>query len=420
MADESDFGPPAGTGPYTYSHTFSGLSDGTYTVELVTAENDGTPSGDTPRSGAAVVGGGGNGVNWETPGDWDDATTNDGSFVHASYGDHDPGRIELGYSQNAPGLVSYWPLDDATGGADDVTGTNDGTLRGSPTSTNGIGNSTAYRLNPSDSDDYVAIPDSSSLEMGDNDAVTVSMWVNKQDAQKSQTWVAMFQHSDRSYNLQFNNGNEPEFTIHDDGVWTDAGIDNGLGANQWFHLVGTYDGTELVFYRDGVRADSVCQEGAAGASGNCRGGGDMDETDEPAGIGENIDTRNGGDERTLDGKVDEIRLYDRALSDSEVKALYDTFQRGTFTTEFKTAGAALDADATSLQYDVESGPNEQVEVKVVTDSGDESDWITVPDGSGSTGVTGLSTDDDTVRLRVRLTSTVPTESPSVTRLGVTG
>jgi hypothetical protein len=419
--DEGEF-TESGTGPYTYNYDLTGLSDGSYTVELTDAESGGTASSDTPLSDTAIVGGGGSGVVWGTPSDWDATTVADGRFVHANFGDHSADRIELGYTRSESGLVSYWPLDDPTGStAVDVTGGNDGTIKGNPVSTNGIGNSTAYQLEPeSGADDYVRIPDSSSLEMGDTDTVTVSAWVNKEESQTGSNWIAIFQHSDQSYNLHFNNGNEPDFTIYD-GDYSRADIDNGVENDKWVHLVGTFDGREIAFYKNGNLADTSCQQGGGNGNGNC-GNGDIAETDEPAGIGENIEKRDDGDERLLDGKIDEVRLYDRALTASEVETLYDTFEEGTFTTTMKDAGSTLDSDTLQVQYDVDSGPDETVEVKVITESGDESDWITVPDGAGMVGVTGLSTDDDKFRLKVRLSSSasVPTESPTVRKLGVTG
>lgn len=411
----------SGSGPYTYTADVSSGTNGTFNVTLTEAKTSGTSTGDAPISQTVVVGASSD-VTWETDSDWDGVSVTEGSVVHADFGDHSKDVIEAGYSQSGSGLVGYWPLDDpGDGTATDESGNgNDGTVSGNPTTTNGIGDSDAYLLDGVD--DQIRIdthPGDTELDLDDEDTVTVSAWVNKQSAQSSKSWVAIFQHSDKSYNLQFHNGNQPEFTIYSDGEqWKSAVLGNGVGSNDWVHLVGTFDGEEIALYKNGGLEDTTCQNPHPVFSWWCRNG-EIDEATADAGIGENIDSSG----RNLHGKVDEIRVYDRALSDSEVETLYETFERTVFETNYKTTGAStgdLDVENLKLQYDVTSDSKETVQVKVIADNGDESDWVTVPDGEGSVAVSGMSTDDDRFKLRVRLDSDagVPTESPSVTKLGV--
>lgn len=412
---EADFS-ESGSGPYTYEADVSSGTDGTFTVELTTAEAGSTPSSETPLTDTAVVGGA---YTWTSSADWDGVTVEDGSVVHADFGDHAADRIEVGYNRSGSGLVGYWPLDDPSNAPDESGTGNDGTINGDPATTNGLGGSSAYMLDGSD--DYVSISDSPSLDMEDTDEVTVSLWVNKQSAQSG--WIALFQHSDVSYNLHFNDGDEPYFTIYDpdDGSYPDAQA-GAIGTNQWYHLVGTFDADnggfvsddQIQLYVDGSLVAENCQRDDFPFG--CDDG-EIAPTNEPAGIGENVDETG----RHLDGKIDEVRVYDHELSGGEVEDLHDVYtDTSTFTTAFKS-GPSLSASSLQLLYDVEQNPGETIRVKVITESGDESDWITLGnDGTGLEQVTGLPAGDDRFRLRVELTPGSTVSSPTIHELGVTG
>lgn len=71
----------------------------------------------------------------------------------------------------AAGLVSWWPLD---GDANDVVGTNHGTLYGGATFATGLAD---QAVSLDGVDDFVMVPDSPSLSFGAND-FTVALWVN--------------------------------------------------------------------------------------------------------------------------------------------------------------------------------------------------------------------------------------------------
>ena len=392
---ETDF-TVTGTGPYKYVGDVSSGKTGTFWAKMTQAEAGTAPSGDVPLNDSAIVSGE---LTWASAADWD-ATTSEEGVVHDSYGDHEDEEVSLGYKSSGSGLVGYWPLDDTSGPtAYDESGTgNDGSIQDSPVTANGIGVSDSFHFDGND--DHVSVPNDNSIELGTVDRVTVSAWVTKDSAQSG--WIAMLQHSDESYNLQFDNGNEPEFTIHDDGSWVTAQYGNSVSSNQWHHYVGTYDGTTIRFYVDGTLVDTNTV-------------GDMDETNLPLGIAENLDASG----RHLDGKMDEIRLYDRALSASEVSQLYQTPTQGTLTTNAKVhSGGARDVSNLQLQYDVQNASGETVRVRVHTAAGETSDWISVPGGTGSVAVTGLTVDTDEFWLEVDLGSNLPTHSPVVHKLAL--
>jgi hypothetical protein len=391
----------SGSGPYTYTADVISGTDGLVSANLTAAQTDtGEPVAGFPHDDSLLVATDGDYL-WTDSGDWDNATSSDG-VVHASYGNRDPDELELGYTTNDTGLVAYYPLDD-TGVAPDESGhgdDNDGTVEGNPSESVGIFGSGAYALDGND--DYVRIDDSASLEMSDTDEVTVSAWV-KLDAIQS-GWRAIFQHSDTSYNLQLADGKDPEFTIYD-GTWYSAAAGFSLSPDSWYHLVGTFDGNTAKLYVDGTEVDDESgPDEIDSASG----------TD--AGLGENVDAPG----RHLDGSIDELRVYDRALDAGDVADLYDSTSTGTLTTGWKN-GTSVDFDDAEIEYDIDKLPAETVEVTVYANRSntETSDTLTLSDGAGSREVDGLSGGSaDEYRLEIRLESPLPDSSPTIRTLEV--
>jgi hypothetical protein len=78
-----------------------------------------------------------------------------------------------------------------------------------------------------------------------------------------------------------------------------------VNDGQWHHVVGVYDGTRSCLYIDGSLDTS------AQATGR------ISDDDEPVLIGDNSQYGN----RFWDGLIDDVRVYGRALPESQVKAL---------------------------------------------------------------------------------------------------
>jgi len=85
----------------------------------------------------------------------------------------------------------------------------------------------------------------------------------------------------------------------------DGGSFFPVTANTWTYVTTVYDGSEQLLYKDGVKVYSRSQGGAMGSTSNkfllaARG--------------------SGSPYNFFGGMIDEVRIYNRALSDSEIMA----------------------------------------------------------------------------------------------------
>ncbi len=78
-------------------------------------------------------------------------------------------------------------------------------------------------------------------------------------------------------------------------------------SNAWNHFAGTYDGATLRFYKDGVQVSSTGYVGVVGTPIN------------PLYIGRAGGTTSGA----FAGRIDDVKIYDRALTASEISTLFD-------------------------------------------------------------------------------------------------
>ena len=70
----------------------------------------------------------------------------------------------------------------------------------------------------------------------------------------------------------------------------------------WHHVAGTFDGTQLRLYVDGSLADSMDYTGTIAT------------TTYPVNIGRNSQNT----DRLYEGAIDEVRIYNRALTEGEI------------------------------------------------------------------------------------------------------
>ncbi len=215
------------------------------------------------------------------------------------------------------GLVGYWPMDEGSGGtAYDASGNNNVgtiTIGASGTQTTvaqAWANATPSRvgigLNFDGTDDYAWIADASANHL--TSSFTFSAWINPS--------------AYSSENIIFNKENTYEWAIDttQNVRWainnTTPGwnwISTGLSAptSQWNYFVITYDGNSVLTYKNGVLGNTY-----SGASGSLV----------PNGNELLIGARgNTSPASFFIGKIDDVRIYNRALSATEIQNLYNSY-----------------------------------------------------------------------------------------------
>ena len=209
------------------------------------------------------------------------------------------------------GLIAYWQFDDDTNEILDSSGNgNNGELINATISEGISGN--ALSVTGSD-DSHGTIPASPSLNSY-TDQFTVTTWVFPTEPPDDFNPVVSRQTLNVAHPDQFYLGFGPQ-----DGIqykWhlsTDNGSLGDIYAgtadfNRWIHLAGTYDGETLRLYVDGVE---IASQG--GITGNIP----VDGNPVTLGAEENGDIPQDvvGE---MAGLIDEVRLYNRALSASEI------------------------------------------------------------------------------------------------------
>jgi hypothetical protein len=209
---------------------------------------------------------------------------------------------------NNIGLVGYWSFNEGTSTiAHDFSGNgNTGTLSGStlPAWTSG---KLGYGLTFNNSPSYVSVADASSLEPA---AITVAAWVNPSSLPDWAT-VAMKTTSD-SWNdgfglAHYQGGNGINFFINNYSTNEASGT---LSLNTWSYVVGTYDGSNIKLYINGVLVSSAAYSTLINNSSNVLR------------IGSG--TNNTGAAYPWIGALDEVRIYNRALTATEVAGLYQS------------------------------------------------------------------------------------------------
>jgi len=193
------------------------------------------------------------------------------------------------------GLVAYYALEND---ANDSSGNGlDGIIIGDPAFVDGIAGM-ALDFN---GDDYVDC--GGVAEFSFTEAMTVSTWVNIRS--RPTAWMAIVAKGENAWRLGVNNettGIHYGFTGGTRG-WQAANTTTELAFDEWYHVAATYDTTVgALVYIDGV----------LGASNPDLDGIPVNEM--PLLLGENPEATG----RLFDGMLDEVMIYNRALSEEEI------------------------------------------------------------------------------------------------------
>jgi len=199
-----------------------------------------------------------------------------------------------------------------TGNADDESGNNhNGTVYGATLTEDRFGNAdSAYLFDGND--DYIYVPHSSELD-GVN-GITVSLWINADTLDSTTNVRRIISKSTESgsypgWMMQTSTNYWPQFdAFTDSGQITATG--DSLSIDTWYHLVGTYDLNSINLYINGqLNATSV-------------GGGEIHTNSLPVTIGR-LSSGLVYPTEHFDGVIDDIVIYDHALSEIEILELFN-------------------------------------------------------------------------------------------------
>ncbi|MCK4918754.1 MAG: LamG domain-containing protein, partial [Candidatus Pacebacteria bacterium] len=294
------------------------------------------------------------------------------------------------------GLVGSWGMDEGAGTTayDSSDNSNDGTLTNGPTWTTdssplaGDGGSLKF----DGVDDYVDIMDADSLDV--TNAITIEAWAKPiginsvgGSPEYGLSYITSFSGTDLKYesnNFSFRVGNILSSQIT---VWSSA-----KSLNEFYHIVGTYDGSLIKIYVNGLEEDSDNQTGDIKLGsldlhiGNFAGYSNV---------------------RHFNGSIDSVRIYNRALLAEEVRYHYNKggpvaewkFDEGSGQTAFDGSWNNNDGTRTagSTSGTVDSGSTATLVDSALTQADDYwNDWtvkiVTTTDSLAPQGETATITD----------------------------
>ncbi len=211
-------------------------------------------------------------------------------------------------NQVVDGLVIYLPFDEGTSTvASDISGNgNNGALTNGPTWASGVGGN-AVSLDGSN--DFVIVPNAPELEVGD--PATFSAWIYMTWNTPAFNPPILTLRDTGGTRYSFHVGGSSDGSTDALGLWDGASYlvasDTAITKNAWHLWTAVVSGGTTTFYVDGVQFGSPIALTPSSASGK------------PLHIG----VSDGVDEH-FEGKIDDVRIYNRALTGSEITQLADT------------------------------------------------------------------------------------------------
>jgi len=215
------------------------------------------------------------------------------------------------------GCVGWWPLNDGAGTkAVDLTA-NANHAAGQGGVNYSTGSKGVFFDSDKTTDSYFVSP----LDVSGYTGATVSYWVNfTTDPDSFAHWDGLFKagtSSDASIRC-FVHKTDDEIRTVFKAANTDTGVSTtnsgSWNANQWYHFCATYDGTDIKIYLDGALQATTA---------HAVGGNLQTVTSSVFNIGtHNLPPESGNGSTTHYGGLQNFRVYNRALSATEILELY--------------------------------------------------------------------------------------------------
>lgn len=202
------------------------------------------------------------------------------------------------------GLVSYWTFDEADIDGEtvkDIIGNNDGTIVGLVDVAEGKVNQCLVF-----SGGHVEVPDDPSIKP---DQFTIQFWANSNQDFGA---TSRFELVDNTGQVVIRNDERAEFGANlafhwnDGAAWQAINPADVLSAEEWYNVAATFDGSEAKLYVNGNLEDSLATNivWSAGETGI------------------SIGAHKWASANFLDGMIDELLFYQKALTEAEVMKNY--------------------------------------------------------------------------------------------------
>lgn len=277
----------------------------------------------------------------------------------------------------AEGLVSYWPLDEADGSREDLQGSNDLIPNNGVSSSHGI-RGLAAALDPSKKQS-LSISDGLQNGLDFNAAFSFSGWYKFRSLPTAFECITPFSKfawaGNQSYvlNICHNAGvQELRLTLTDDGAPLGSPFEEetqvaSLAVEQWHHITIAYNGDrgQVEFYVDGEKV------GLTHTTSMHR----LFNSSEPFILG-----AHGTNQLHMSGLIDEVGLWNRALTPEEVALLYNEGRGLPYSYFGSTTDPEPEAGATSSVAFIPGIMGSRL-YRPASDGGEERLWERVADDS---------------------------------------
>ncbi len=220
-----------------------------------------------------------------------------------------PGRASVVVGDDC--LVAYYPFDEGSGStAYDSSGNGlDGSVVGAGWASVGAG----YAMEFYGEDDYVDLGNDSSFDI--QDEITIEAWIYVEGSTGDHQVIAakwyLDDSPDRAYVLELQPDGQtlqmPLEGIAGDG-YSPAASSEPITLGEWVHVAGTYDGSTIRLYQDGVETGSYASPGTIPLSSASVFIGAHDAP---------------SDRNPFNGMIDDLLIYCRALGPDEILDHYE-------------------------------------------------------------------------------------------------
>jgi hypothetical protein len=210
-------------------------------------------------------------------------------------------------------LLAYWAMDELRGTVvSDSSGNSEDGAAQNMTDANWVNGKINNCLSFDGVDQSVKVDDNSSFDFTNvASAMSISAWIYGNDYSSSRIIID----NENNWSLSVSDAGKILYRQSDTGndyhrVWT---TDDAINNRRWYHIVAVYDGgnaagsTKIYIDNESVNITSIALQAGWSAGGNDLGIGisPIDFTSDP-----------------FDGRIDEVRVWDKELTTVEVEELY--------------------------------------------------------------------------------------------------